>query len=464
MTQTSRRCSLHKRVWKKIVCIVSWCVLLFLANPGLGGEKPSSPEVITLEQALNLALEQNRHIANAQLEVQKAGDQAAAARKHFLPTFELKFSESYLLTASDYTFQKGVFGTYPGTGPIPKEDVRIAGAQSWDALLVATVAQPLSQLYKVRLGVEALELSREAAREGLRAQRQSVVSDVKCQYYTIAQTQNTLEATEELLKAVREIERVVGDRVARRTALDSDLLEVRAQKAKAEYELLTLRNALVLARQRLNTLMGRDLRREFSVQPIPEVPYYEVSATEEMKARAAEQRPELKASRLKVKQAETEVKMKKADYIPEVSLVFNYLSPFDSELLPNNVATVGVQLTWDVFDWGRKKRELDERNRSLAQARNQLHEAEALTSLDVQNRVMKLQEASESVRVAAATRDVAQEKLRVALDRYKATATMLQEVLQAQATLTEANARVRGAYLECITAQAELDKSMGREP
>ena len=42
--------------------------------------------------------------------------------------------------------------------------------------------------------------------------------------------------------------------------------------------------------------------------------------------------------------------MKLAEYIPNLSLAFTYLSPVNVELLPKNIATVGLLLAWDVFD------------------------------------------------------------------------------------------------------------------
>lgn len=48
-------------------------------------EGPSTAEVVTLEQAVALALEHNRPLKNAGLEVGKAADRIAAARTRLLP-------------------------------------------------------------------------------------------------------------------------------------------------------------------------------------------------------------------------------------------------------------------------------------------------------------------------------------------------------------------------------------------
>src|SRR5215471_4362723 len=81
--------------------------------------------VLTLDQAVALALQNNRQIHNAALEVGKKTDQVAAARTYRLPAFDVYVLESYLLTPVDFTFQQGAFGTFPATGPIPARDTTI---------------------------------------------------------------------------------------------------------------------------------------------------------------------------------------------------------------------------------------------------------------------------------------------------------------------------------------------------
>ena len=47
--------------------------------------------------------------------------------------------------------------------------------------------------------------------------------------------------------------------------------------------------------------------------------------------------------------------LKKAELIPEVSLAVTYDSFFNVDLLPRNLAQVGLQLKWEPFDWGRRR-------------------------------------------------------------------------------------------------------------
>jgi len=63
-----------------------------------------APErVLTLDQALDIALQRNRSLENADMEVDKAADSVKAARTRQLPRLDLNLSESYNLTPQSYT-------------------------------------------------------------------------------------------------------------------------------------------------------------------------------------------------------------------------------------------------------------------------------------------------------------------------------------------------------------------------
>src|SRR5436309_1316033 len=74
--------------------------------------------------------------------------------------------------------------------------------------------------------------------------------------------------------------------------------------------------------------------------------------------RALEARPELRKARLEARQAEYDRRLKKAEWIPDLSLTVNYVRLFNEQVLPTSIASAGVLFSWDVYDWGRKQREL----------------------------------------------------------------------------------------------------------
>jgi outer membrane protein TolC len=149
------------------------------------------------------------------------------------------------------------------------------------------------------------------------------------------------------------------------------------------------------------------------------------------------QRSEAHLARLKVSQAEYDVRLKKAEYIPDFSVVLNYLSPVTSDSLPRHIAYIGLEFSWDFYDWGRKQAEITERRKTLEQARNDLQHAEPQILLDVNTRFRTLQERRALLRVQQLAQEATQEKLRVMTQKYRQQAVLLQDVLQAQTTVAD---------------------------
>jgi outer membrane protein TolC len=436
------------------------------AEPSSAAEPPAVAEPLTLERAVALALARNRSVQNARLEVENAASRVAEARTRRLPSFKISTLVSQPLTRFDFTFEKGVFGDYPGTGPIPNEDTTIKSSMTPTALVNGQITQPLSQLHRINLNIKQAELGRELTQEDVRLKQQAVVNDVKRAYYSALQTQSAFESAQATIKLYKELDRVTEAYVVQQVALKSDQLEVQASLAKAEYEMLTLNNLLATQKEQLNSLLGRDVRTEFVLGDGLETAQFVMRETDlkAARTRALAQRPEIASARLKVGQAKTDKRIKKSEFLPDVSLTVNYLSPFGySSVLPKNIASVGVQVEWEVFDWGRKKHELAEKERTLRQADNSLLDAENQVLMEVGAKYRQLQEACQMLRVARMTQTAAHSEVQTVAYKYRARAVLLKDVLQAQATLAGANYEYQKALLSFWTAKADFEKAMGED-
>jgi outer membrane protein len=417
-------------------------------------------ETLTLDQAVGVALKSNRLVRAAELEVEKADDAVEMARTYRLPQFSFRLYELQFLTRSNFLFPGGVFGSFPGIGPVPPVDTPVNIARRPASIPYFQASQPLTQLRRVKLGVELQRLSRQIAAEKLREQQEDIANQVKATYYNLLQAQSGLDATEESLKLFKELDRVSNEALLQQVVLRGDVLEAQAGRAKTELDLVVLRNTSSTLKEKLNELMGRDLSTDFMVRGALEPEAYPMDLAA-VRARAVEQRPELREARLKKQQAEADYKSKKTEYIPDVSLIFTYLSPFNVDVVPKNITVAGFALSWDVFDFGRKRHDLVAKNHTIDQAEAGIDETAAQILLDVGNRYRKLEEARQQLRVATLSRDVSQERVRVGLDRYEQPAVMLKDLLQLQTSLAETSYKYSESLLAYWTARAELEKAMG---
>ena len=441
---------------------VNMVVLILLLTPltvWCQQDTSTSGEMLTLEQAIALALRDNHLVKNAELDVGKVEDNLAAARTLRLPSLHLYTLVSQQLVKQETSIINPLSSIIPGVGPF----FTISAPRRPTTIFAGQVLQPLSQQYRIGLNIKQVGLARDVEREELRLRQQTTVDEVKRNYYGILQTQSALDSLQESIRLYRELDRVTGDYVAQQVALKSDSLEVKTRLAKAEYEALDLTNKLAAEKEQLNNLLGRDVRTDFRVSAVSDAADFGIDLSS-ARNRALDQRPELRASRLKVKQAEVDRRIKKSEYIPDVNVGFTYMTLRNfGDIIPKNFASLGIVVKWEVFDWGRKKDQLAEKDKSIEQAKNGLHEAESLVLIDVGDKLRKLQQTHQALVVAQLGQETAREALRVNTNRYRLTAALLSDVLQSQASLAEANRQYQQALLGYWTAKAQFEKAMGEE-
>src|SRR6201993_2375648 len=110
---------------------IPWKRLLLLIIAFLAGASPEmtfgqqqqvsfgdvDAPLLTLDDAVTLALQHNRLVKNSVLEAQKFDFQVSTARSRRKPQFQFSMLGGGLLQPFDFTIPKGALGTFPSTGP-----------------------------------------------------------------------------------------------------------------------------------------------------------------------------------------------------------------------------------------------------------------------------------------------------------------------------------------------------------
>ncbi len=437
------------------------CPFLMLAQPQ-AASSAQDVQVLTLEDAVSLALRSNRLVKNADLEAKKFDSRVATARTRRLPNMQVAVLGGELLQPFDYTFKKGTFGTYSNTGPIPGSDTKVHNPANFTAYITGGIHEPLLQQYKIGLGIRATEIGRQIAREDVRAERMRIAAEVRNAYFDLVATQAGVDAAREQVKTLKEAQRVTTEYRTQEAVLRADALDVDARLAKSVYDLSVAENGLATEREHLNQLLGRDLTTDFRVVDTPEdnAPDLNLASARQQ---ALESRPEIRQAHLKQKQAEYDRRIAKAEYIPDLSLSVQYLGLQNVEVLPANVAVAGFLFTWEPFDWGRKRNNVAEKTRTVEQARNGAQETESQIAVEVGAKYRKWQEASLLLKASRITQQASAEKLRVTGTKYKEQAALIKDLLQAHAQSTEADYQYQRALSSYWSAFAELRRAMGEE-
>ena len=174
-------------------------------------------------------------------------------------------------------------------------------------------------------------------------------------------------------------------------------------------------------------------------------------------------RPEIRQAQLKERQAECDRRLAKAEYIPDLSFSVRYLGFNNFEVLPRNVETAGLYLSWEPFDWGRRRHKVAEKSQAAEQARNGAQQTQSQVALEVGMKYRRWNEAALLVPATRTEYEAAKEQLRVIANRYREEAALLKDLLQSQSRTTEAEFQYQQALSTYWGAMADLRRAMGEE-
>ena len=443
-----------------LLCALAWPMASSAQERTSNGD--TEAPVLTLDEAVTLALQHNRLVKNSALEAEKYDFHVSTARSWRKPRFQFAALGGELLQPFDFTIPKGSLGTFANTGPIPATNAKIHTPSVFTTYLTGSIDQPITQQYKIGLGIRATELGRDIAREDVRAERQKIAAEVRDAYFNLVAIRASVDAAREAVKTLEEAQRVTAQYVAEKTVLRADALDVDARLAKSRYELSVSENGAATQREALNQLLGRDVSTSFRVDFIPEQDRSDLTL-DSARQEALANRPETRQAHLKEKQAEYNRRLAKAEYIPDLSLEVRYQGINNVQVLPQNVATAGFFLTWEPFDWGRRHNKVLEASKTIEQARNGIQETESQVAVEVGAKYRKWQEASLLLKASRTAHEAAVEQFRVTGNKYKEQAALLKDLLQAQAQSSETSFQYQQTLSSYWSAFAELRKAMGEE-
>src|SRR6267154_6347675 len=185
---------------------------LFLAMPLAGWcqqTTSTSGEVLSLDQAINIALQNNRSLKNARLNVEKGEDKIQSIRTSRFPSTHFYALVSQDMVKHETNLTSPFTGVFPGIGPF----FSLSTPRRPTAVFAAQVLQPISQQYRIGLAINAVKLARDEEQQKLRSEEQSLVNNVKQTYYGILQSESALENVRDEVKSYRELDRVTGEYV-----------------------------------------------------------------------------------------------------------------------------------------------------------------------------------------------------------------------------------------------------------
>jgi outer membrane protein len=443
--------------------VVILASLLLVTAPAAGQTAgPQSPRLITLREAVELALQRNHVVRLAGLEVEEHEHLKDVAKSAYFPSVRNDTNMSHLSDTQLIEIPAGGLGT-AGSSLIPPQSLILnQGGRTFTSTGFGIV-QPLTQLLKIKA---ANDVAR-AAVTGSRGKADRTANDIALVVHKLYYRMLIAEAQRNaILAKIEASDTLQTERVQLvkyGSALDTDLIESRAQSLQAKQELLSNDLQLSDLHMQFNDAIGLPLGTAVALDPA-------VTDTTEGCAREAcitvalESHPEVAEARATVDKAEAAVRLAQYEFVPDVEAYARYSFQNNVPFLAGNFATVGIHLTYELFEGGKKRANLAARRALVAQAKENLARLRDEVELRVSTAYNKLERTRQMVAVSqelvtlrAESRRVTSEQLtRGAALRSLATASLAQEL--------EAKALLLQSRLDYVQAAAELDQATGRTP
>jgi outer membrane protein len=430
-------------------------VLLVLLPPVASAQSDSA---LTIDDAVRLGKEQSHLLKASQAKAVGAEARAREARTAFFPT--LKVDAAYRRLSDVPPFAVSL--PFPGFTPIVISPMIADNYQ-----LHAGIQQPIFTGFRLQSNAKAASLQAEAGQADVRNDEADLVVNIISSYWMLYQARAVKAAYDENVLRLERYERDTKNLVAAGLATRNDLLRIQVQLQNARLAQIDGENDEEVARMNLNIVIGRDADAPVLLASAPRAEDLGgLSAGTVDGALAA--RPDVAAMEARVAAARASVAAAQGGYFPQLVLSANYYySKPNQRYFPatnrwNDTWDVGVQMQFDVWNWGATGDQTEQARAALQANEELLAQMKQSVSLDVERSKFSAARAREKVAVARLGVSQAEENAKMIADKYHAGLATSTELLDANVALVQAKTAESAAEVEQEIADVRLAKSLGQ--
>lgn len=422
-------------------------------------QQPAQPEqklVLSLEQALEIALSENPTIkvADQQIEIKRYAKKGTYASLY--P--QIDGSVTY-----QRVIQKQTMSMDMGTGE--PMTIRVGSDNSFNGGLTLGMAVVNAQLWE-SLKVSALDV--ELAVEQARSSRIDMVEQVTKAYYGILLAKQSHELYQRVYDNAVENNKIVKKRFEVGQVSEYDLITSNVSVQNALPNVIEAEYTVTLALWQLKALLGIDLQRDIDV--IGSLMDY-VSALDkgyELSQLNLENNTTLKQLDMQEQMLEHALKITKLANVPSLSVNAAYLytalgndGKFFVKTAWNPYAYAGLQLNIPIFAGGKRRAATREASLNLNNLQLQRENAERQLRVGIVQYLNNMQSSVKKYHASAATVDQAQRGYDISVKRYDVGRGTLVEIDNSQVALIQSELARNQAIYNFLTAKTSLDKVLG---
>jgi outer membrane protein TolC len=423
-------------------------MLVCLGEPVTSGQEtePAPPRRITLQEAVNLALKHNHVVRIVRSAVEEKRYAKDVAKSTYFPVIRNDSSFVHLTDTQFIEIPAGGLGVV-GTNLIPPRPL-ILNQGGLNLTTSGTgLVQPLTQLLKFSAANDIARAELDAMRGKTRGIENDIAVKVRQLYYKILITESQRHAVGAKIEASDALLRERVQQVKYGTTLEADLIESRAQTMHMQFK----------------DAIGLPLSTQFVLDPnIPAAA--DTCHREECVKLALQSHPEIAEGRADVEKASAAVRLAQREYIPDLEAFARYSYQNNAPFLARNFGSFGIHFSYDLFDGGKKRSVLRQREAQLSQAKENLARINNEVEVRVLTTYNKLERTRQMVAVAKELLALREESRRVSAQQLGRGSALRSQAQGNVAQELEARTLLLQSQLEYIQTRDELFQAMGQTP
>jgi len=417
-------------------------------------------EKLNIDQAINLALENNESYKSAKEEISKANNRI----------YEVRASAFPQLTAGINLIRNWELSTFVLTFDTTTTSVRTGTYYSWTTDL--TVTQPIYNGGAVFAAWGAAKLYKKFAGYQLEQKTMDLKLNVIKAYYGVVMADELQRVAKQSVDLAEANLDVVQKMENQGTVSDFEVLMAQVRLANMKPQYIQAEAASKLAHQSLNNLIGLDLNTNLQLvftidSTMYLLPEYDLDS---LKTVALGRRPEMLMASTQTKMLKKGVSVARAGYRPSINFLttLQFQAQYDNDRWPRRDDWFrsyysGISVSIPIFDSWRTPAKVKQAKIDLSQSKLTESDLRDKLKLDVEQSWWNYMKARESITAQGKAVEMAKRGLDIARVRYENGVGTQLELFEAEVALTSAENNRVTAFYDLVTGYASLMRALGED-
>ncbi len=416
-----------------------------------GASTGSTPLMLTLDQALEIALSESNTIKIADMTIEKSGYAQKGSYAALYPNVSV--SGAYQRTLLKQVMVMDMGGQ--------AMEIKVGRDNNISASASASMPLVNAQLWE-SLKLSALDV--EMAVEQARSSKIGMVKQVKQAFYAVLLAQKSHEVVGQVYENARKNYEKTEQRFNVGKVSEVERLRAQVTMMNAEPNVSSAENAVLLTTWQLKAVMGIDLETE--VQVVGDLnDYTEQMLTPYVSEEDISSNSSLLQLDIQDRMLESTLQMQKKQYLPTLaaSINYNYSAMGDDELRWFPSSTAALSLSIPVFDGFQKHNAIKQTKVTRNMLALQREDAERNLRIAIRNFNDQMALCIKNYQAANATVEIAQKSYDISEKMYEVGKATMVELNDAQVALQQAQLTQAQAVYNFMVTKASLDEIIGKE-